>query len=184
MRTRRAIPTVLGGVRFRSRLEARWALMFDQLGWKWEYEPIDLDGYIPDFMLLFPVGPMLVEVKPEFTVLELIAAAATKIDLSGWRSANTNDALVVGATWQPEDADYQGPAVGALRQRYDDLVDSWAPGMWQTCRACGRPSIYHVEQGWQCAVCGAYDGDGYLGPPPDELEATWQRAGNAVQWRR
>ncbi len=37
------------GVQFRSRLEARWAAMFDLLGWPWEYEPVDLDGYIPDY---------------------------------------------------------------------------------------------------------------------------------------
>lgn len=57
-----AIPTKYKGVHFRSRLEARWAAMFDLLDWTWEYEPIDLDGYIPDFILTFQ-DPILVEVK-------------------------------------------------------------------------------------------------------------------------
>jgi len=76
--TIKAIPTKYAGVQFRSRLEARWAAMFDMLGWEWEYEPIDLDGYIPDFI----VGEkMLVEVKPDNSEFR---AAEQKILQSGW----------------------------------------------------------------------------------------------------
>ncbi len=46
-----AHPTTYNGIRFRSRLEARWAAAFDLLGWQWEYEPFDLDGWVPDFQL-------------------------------------------------------------------------------------------------------------------------------------
>ncbi len=63
-----AIPTKYAGVQFRSRLEARWAAFFDLLGWRWEYEPIDLAGYIPDFIVTGFLGrgrqDILVEVKP------------------------------------------------------------------------------------------------------------------------
>jgi len=50
----KAIETYYNGYRFRSRLEARWAVFFDTLGVKYEYEPegFDLgDGlyYLPDF---------------------------------------------------------------------------------------------------------------------------------------
>lgn len=56
------IPTTYGGVNYRSRLEARWAAMFELLGWEHQYEPYDLSGWIPDFLLVsFNV---LVEVKP------------------------------------------------------------------------------------------------------------------------
>lgn len=51
----KAIETIYKGYRFRSRLEARWAIFFDVLGIKWEYEKegYDLDGarYLPDFWL-------------------------------------------------------------------------------------------------------------------------------------
>lgn len=52
----KAIETFYKGYRFRSRLEARWAVFFDACGVKWEYEPegFDLgDGnyYLPDFLL-------------------------------------------------------------------------------------------------------------------------------------
>lgn len=48
------IETYYNGYRFRSRLEARWAVFFDALGVRYEYEPegFDLgngDYYLPDF---------------------------------------------------------------------------------------------------------------------------------------
>lgn len=43
-----AIATRALDVQFRSRLEAKWAHMFEAAGWHWAYEPVDLAGYIPD----------------------------------------------------------------------------------------------------------------------------------------
>lgn len=64
----KAIETVYNGYRFRSRLEARWAVFFDALGIQYEYEKegFELDGgerYLPDFWL--PQQEIWVEVKPE-----------------------------------------------------------------------------------------------------------------------
>lgn len=63
----KAIETRYKGYRFRSRLEARWAVAFDSLGIKWEYEleGYDLDEagwYLPDFWL--PEAFCWAEVKP------------------------------------------------------------------------------------------------------------------------
>lgn len=48
-------PTVYGGVQFRSRTEARWAIFFDCLELKWQYEPRKFrtphGGYVPDFYI-------------------------------------------------------------------------------------------------------------------------------------
>ena len=53
----KAIETVYNGYRFRSRLEARWAVFFDACGYPWEYEPegFNIDGiyYLPDFKVAF-----------------------------------------------------------------------------------------------------------------------------------
>jgi hypothetical protein len=53
----KAIETEYNGFRFRSRLEARWAVWMDALGIQYRYEPegFDLDGewYLPDFFLPF-----------------------------------------------------------------------------------------------------------------------------------
>lgn len=53
--TIKAIETRYAGCRFRSRLEARWAVFFDALGIPWEHEAqgflIDGQRYLPDFHL-------------------------------------------------------------------------------------------------------------------------------------
>jgi len=64
----KAIETQYKGYRFRSRLEARWAVFFDALGLDWEYEPegycISKYGcYLPDFFIS-TLG-CFVEVKPK-----------------------------------------------------------------------------------------------------------------------
>ena len=67
----KAIETKYAGCRFRSRTEARWAVVFDRLGYKWQYEPEGFEGvgwgdeprirYLPDFYL--PEFGTWVEVK-------------------------------------------------------------------------------------------------------------------------
>ena len=72
----KAIDTYYKGYKFRSRLEARWAVFFDALNIEWEYEPEGYkfeDGtcYLPDFWL--PQVKMWAEVKPiEFNDEEII----------------------------------------------------------------------------------------------------------------
>src|SRR3990167_4849797 len=63
------IETVYKGYRFRSRLEARWAVFFGTLGIKWEYEvegyKLPSGYYLPDFWLPVFENGMYVEVKPD-----------------------------------------------------------------------------------------------------------------------
>jgi len=80
----KAIETKYNGYRFRSRLEARWAVFFDALGEPWEYEREGFDlgeagYYLPDFWL--PRVTAWVEVKgqdvaPESDALRKIVAFA------------------------------------------------------------------------------------------------------------
>lgn len=100
-----AIPTRYAGIEFRSRLEARWAALFGLADISWEYETLDLDGYIPDFII--SNGQVLVEVKPivewPCPVLGCVACGETnrteydnavlKIQSSGW----TGRAAIAGA---------------------------------------------------------------------------------------
>ena len=62
----KAIETKYKGCRFRSRLEARYAVLFDALGIEWHYEPEGFElehygRYLPDFYL--PQIDMWAEVK-------------------------------------------------------------------------------------------------------------------------
>lgn len=125
------IETIYNGYRFRSRLEARWAVFFDACGVRWEYEPegYDLgDGiyYLPDF-LLHGVdgrdgGDLYVEVKGNMTPAdaEKILRFVERGGREGIYEKYKNATLVVGKIPEGETADdidwyvsdhaYQGPA--------------------------------------------------------------------------
>jgi hypothetical protein len=50
-----AHPTIYNGHTFRSSLEARWAAYL--LHWRWAYEPLDLHGWVPEFVLVAKRNP-------------------------------------------------------------------------------------------------------------------------------
>lgn len=77
----KAIETLYNGYRFRSRLEARWAVFFDALKIRYEYEKegFDLGGglrYLPDFWL--PELQCWIEIKPTWRDREAFVAATRK----------------------------------------------------------------------------------------------------------
>lgn len=79
----KAIETRYKGYRFRSRLEARWAVFFDSLGVAWEYELQGFDlgaagWYLPDFRL--PSPRVWIEVKPAHDLTDADAAKVIAFD--------------------------------------------------------------------------------------------------------
>lgn len=88
MSNNKGIPTIgVRGIQFRSRIEAQWAYIFEKLGWNWEYEPIDLEGYIPDFIIKFGDEDILIEIKGDTNIWkkEMYKPHADKIIKSGWK---------------------------------------------------------------------------------------------------
>jgi hypothetical protein len=169
-----AIPTTYRGIRFRSRIEARWAAMFDQLQWPWEYEPLDLDGYIPDFVLGFH-RPLLVEVKSELEGLALVQHEP-KIENSGW----DKEAIIVGAA----------PTLGSknILGSLWELCDEhggrgWDDAVWIECFRCGT-SLNSYSGSYECRRCGAHDGDGhFMALGATELQPYWAAASNLTAWK-
>ena len=109
----KAIDTLYRGNYFRSRLEARWAVFFDAIGVRWEYEKEGYDlgndlRYLPDFW--FPDYEAYGEVKPtdELTDIEkkkitqlAIQTEKLVIIFSGTPSANSSRALLrTGGIWR------------------------------------------------------------------------------------
>jgi hypothetical protein len=69
-----AKPTKYNGRLYRSRLEARVAAYFDIIEWDHEFEPFDLPGWSPDFLIKAKkagITDMLVEVKPKFDMFNI-----------------------------------------------------------------------------------------------------------------
>ncbi len=83
--TLRPIETSYAGCWFRSRLEARWAVFFDQLRIAWEYEPqgfrTSAGPYLPDFWL--PTLGKWVEVKGSLTHANQLILHAAAQELPG-----------------------------------------------------------------------------------------------------
>lgn len=68
-------PTRYNGRNYRSRLEAQWAAFFDLTGWEFQYEPSEINGYNPDFIIkckskMYPTKYIIVEVKPSVFIDE------------------------------------------------------------------------------------------------------------------
>jgi hypothetical protein len=93
------IETHYKGCRFRSRLEARWAVALDHRGLGWQYEPEGFETpcgrYLPDFrVVLFPPGPGVIgmdcwlEVKPSDYQLD-------QNDLGRWISVSRGTGLML-----------------------------------------------------------------------------------------
>lgn len=88
MSNNKGIPTIgCRGIQFRSRIEAQWAYIFEKLEWNWEYEPIDLEGYIPDFIIKFDEDEILIEIKGDTNIWkeEVYKPHVDKILKSGWK---------------------------------------------------------------------------------------------------
>ncbi len=170
----RARPVEYKGIRFRSVLEARWALMFDALGWVWDYEPaIPLHAYVPDFVVRAPFARpafsrspasalVLCEAKPIVCAVDY-EAPVRKIALSGWEHA----AVVLCPTpWRLEDT------AGGAPER-------WAIGL-ATDRVERRDALTGGHASWFPVGIEAASGF-VLGGAADPRDL-WRRAGNKTQW--
>lgn len=91
-----AIETSYKGYKFRSRLEARWAVFFDELGLEWKYEDqgyeVGEHRYLPDFYL--PTKGYWCEVKGDPSGLQhdfhrMAAMLGETSPLPGWGRGST-----------------------------------------------------------------------------------------------
>ena len=144
----KSIETAYNGYRFRSRLEARWAVFFDTAGIKYLYEPEGFDigegtYYLPDFYL--PELKMWVEIKGVMSN-------------SDWNKINkfsdklTDERLIVLYDIPPEVEDlldwaYEDSAFAVYNCRGYDF-----PYLPCVCPACGKAGFEFDGRGWR--VCG------------------------------
>lgn len=177
----KGIPTKYNGINFRSRLEATWAAFFDLVGWKWEYEPFDLEGWIPDFALIFS-EPLLVEVKP------CLSASDFPQHIGEFENSGASKVLMLGASPFWESKYYACPCGyiwELLRiEREDGPIEQVFLGLdeanWCECPDCGYQSIYNAVGAWNCLRCGKY-GKKY-DPDYSLLADHWATAKNTTQW--
>jgi hypothetical protein len=156
-----AIPTLWRGIQFRSRLEARWAAFFTELKLPWEYEPTDLEWYIPDFIINFKRRRLLVEIKPAQEDLEY---AKHKIKHSGWEG----DSLI---------------AIAGQTREWGVMLDGdtpWDAAMLGFCLKCKTPTLVSSGGRWECRSCDGSNRDIWWAYDCSEA---WNAAGSTTQWR-
>jgi hypothetical protein len=126
--------------------------MFDLLGWECEYEPFDLNGWIPDFALLWK-KPLLIEIKPFLTLDAQWSAVEQKIS----RARPPHEVLILGAIPTFQEGG-RGPYVGRLCEGENTWGgsndDGWTHGELTNCPKCFL-SITSDEGSWHCRQCGA-----------------------------
>ena len=139
--TLKPIETIYNGYRFRSRLEARWAVFFDALGVKYEYEPEgfrNADGktYLPDFRIKCygtrggcgeDFFDLYVEVKGNMTAddAEKIKEFSCYGDCYDFEHKNGIPILVVGEIPNYEHYDEQSCDLGCYKPMGESDVYPW-----------------------------------------------------------
>lgn len=177
-----AIETEYAGCRFRSRLEARWAVFFDHLGIPWEYEPQGFDlswrlsdhggdttlQYLPDFWL--PDLDVWAEVKGSLTIPEAFrllnaAAALSSGGGGGCHDAGGNDVVLLGPIPRPDAHEIRIP--WRLHMHKGDLIAlPWNPQKSERCYwSYARewsPVAYDAGRDWATVTS-------HCEWPPDEI---------------
>ena len=97
----KAIETSYKGYRFRSRLEARWAVFFDAAGFDWSYETEGFkltsgEWYLPDFKIKRDDGStMWVEVKGDFDGRLTAILGWSKVKSFSYHAVKSGDSVCV-----------------------------------------------------------------------------------------
>lgn len=188
----KAIPTNYNGIQFRSRLEAKWAVFFDLCGWQWQYEPFDMPGWIPDFILRGHYN-VLIEVKPY-----------SGANLNTWRNAIEKAETAWKKCHKEVDADSllllgDGPFLndgnGAIGQLSESSVSGYAgpplsfpeDGLWfepaitGRCWETGVIDFCHDLGSYRYRMSGHYCGS-FPDADPKIITSLWAKASNTVQW--
>jgi len=197
-----AHPTEYAGTRFRSRLEAKWAAFFDLAGWRWEYEPLDEAGWVPDFLLIGQRHTVKVEVKPIAWFADPATALAQVQEYPGLEKVWNYVGQAIAAP-RHYLGDYPGEDVlicGSypLFGTYHNMLGIFALergreqwGVWSHCDiarlgggyAPRRLDFYADAGSHAYRMGGQHDGNSHIVNPPDDAEALWRQACNATQWQ-
>ena len=143
-----AIETIYNGYRFRSRLEARWAIFFSAMGVKYEYEPEGYrlsDGtlYLPDFYL--PESDTFVEIKGVLSEKDQHKIIQFMND--------SGKALVLGK----DQIHFQ--ACDQFDENVFCLTEYEGESCLVKCRSCGKYYFAGLNGTYVCRCCGFYAGD-------------------------
>lgn len=160
------IQTEYNGYRFRSRAEARWAVLFDALGIKYVYEPEGYklsngELYLPDFYL--PASQQFFEVKGVLT--EKDEAKCRMLGKESGRDVimGFSDFSFYFIANEREWLDENGkPRLDENGKPYPTYVGNDKTDCWLSyCFECKQYYFVSMYGLWRCRCCYAYDGQNH-----------------------
>ena len=162
----KAIETVYNGYKFRSRLEARWAVFFDAAFIEYEYEPEGFeleDGtrYLPDFYL--PELKVFVEVKGVMSDSDFHKIESLVKELPDeYRGVYVVQDIpnFTGYKWRDD---------LRLYEKYENEVYCDPPYMFCMCPVCGKLGLEFDGRGSRVDFCNPETADRILYPDTDFL---------------
>ena len=200
----KSIPTKYRGITYRSRLEARWAVFFELLGWGVTYEPFDGNGYIPDFVIHSEKLAVLVEVKPASTKAELLSnqdkvllgtqgiwsGRVLLLGLSPFAIINDGDTYLglmdeAEGEWAQEYVSLEPTDNGLVARRLLGAqpgslrVRDFSEARLGECHECGRWGLCSVEFSYRTSPCGHHK----VSDSQARLKHFWNLACETVRWQ-
>ena len=170
--------TEYNGIKFRSRLEARYACFFDLLGWKYVYEPdMQFKNWIPDFLINTQHNfDILVEVKPSYLhTVDLKLRMQCETDCTHHillvnESPQLNDdhLFILGDLWKVSSIDNDG------------IFDCYEYDKGAIKNDLDGYGLSHYDLNWNDIVKNVY----YKNFSENKLiTSLWNEAGNKIQFK-
>lgn len=194
--SRKAVPTLYNGIQFRSKLEAQWAAFFDLVGWRYTYEPYEINGRLPDFIIhcdesvIYAEKQIIVEIKPAIyltdeyikkTITDYCEYPAHILFLSE-KPFYRNDCeqMVIGKGWQrylfEYDPDDEGFDIYDINMKQGvgkslfDIGSEYASFDNMINFSEYRKGFIRFNDQWGLEYC-------------EEIIGLWKKAGNKVQFK-
>lgn len=168
-------------IQFRSKIEAQWAYLFESFKWKWEYEPYELNGYIPDFIIKMNEVQILIEIKGDNDIWKEYKPHLKKIRESGWKG----NCIILGSTYKKSESHEGGISVGIFAdkideideidkiEKTDDIIIRYSGLDWDFGGEYGGHDLDFSVNYWK-----RLDEKGF-----EKFEKMWSIAKNLTQWK-
>lgn len=162
-------------IQFRSKIEAQWAYLFESFKWEWEYEPYELNGYIPDFIIKMNKVQVLIEIKGDNDIWKEYKPHLKKIRDSGWKG----HCIILGSTYNKSETHEGGISVGIFTdkedvyEKTDDIIIRYSGLDWDFGGEHGGYDLDFSVNCWE-----HLDEKGF-----EKFEKMWSIAKNLTQWK-
>lgn len=171
----KVIPTIYDGIKYRSRLEARWAVFFKAVKLDFEYEREAYylpqgGGYLPDFWL--PALGAYIEIKP-YRDRQSAIETIKKLEKIGLEFATEGSGIALLLLCGPPDPYHKDYCIFDVTEGPEAIADSW-----DVCTNCSR-----VDTFFRACTCKFSDSTHHSNPRHPKLTTALETARTHRFWK-